>query len=808
MPFQTATNPSTGEKVVLVGNEWKPYTQSATNAQGGKAFLVNNNWLTDEGIPQGRTGADQIPGIMPQVQPVAEPERSFLDKARGVIETGAGLVSGAVTAPIVTGAEILGTLTSGKFGTPEGIRAGESVGKRVAQQIQYQPRTQAGQEYTQGVGNALASTGLQGVPLNVLSDFGRVARPAIQAAPGMVQEGLAARTARLATERSDADWARASQIDAAQAAQRLGVVVNPAKSNPTALTKTLVSATGEVNVNAKAAQRNAPRWNELAREDMGLPANTPLTPEAFERARSAHTAPYDSVRNIGQLAPSSEVTSQLQKLKLDPLSTSDPAKAAKVNGIIDRATEQISQGLSGENVIGQIRGFRKDATRVLQNNNASPIDIEVAESQLGIANSLENLIEANITDPKGLEAFRAARTAIAKTYDWERSTGITTKQVDPVQIVKMAEKGKPLSGKLADVATVAGNFPDSSTLTVAREPLMYQRLRRGGIGGTVGFYVGGGPAGAAVGAGLTDLGTSAAANFLTRQGTQNRLAIPRDNRIPFPQEPGAPFEPIPQGRAVVPYDYSQQTFTPPNFTIVPNQYGPRVTPGPGPDVSRALPAPSAESTMGALRAEDARRAGISRALGQEAEARAAQSEAAARRPTSGELIFDLDPITGRLREVSQGIKGATPETFSNFGSALETASGKIASGKPFDLTAAEKVAWDKTRVDISEIAPGFQSLNDKAIATKMMDRQWVTETLKKAQEKAKAFQQLAARAKDERARQTALMNRERMMDLAEGMEESLRSSRPVVGTTQGPKTREHIRNQLVGNRESTNKLAD
>ena len=46
--MQTATNPDTGEKVVLIGNEWKPFTQSATNPQGVKAFLVNNQWMTGE----------------------------------------------------------------------------------------------------------------------------------------------------------------------------------------------------------------------------------------------------------------------------------------------------------------------------------------------------------------------------------------------------------------------------------------------------------------------------------------------------------------------------------------------------------------------------------------------------------------------------------------------------------------------------------------------------------------------------------------------------------------------------------------
>jgi hypothetical protein len=48
MSLQTATNPTTGERVVLVGDQWQPITQSATNKQGVKAYLVGNNWLTDD----------------------------------------------------------------------------------------------------------------------------------------------------------------------------------------------------------------------------------------------------------------------------------------------------------------------------------------------------------------------------------------------------------------------------------------------------------------------------------------------------------------------------------------------------------------------------------------------------------------------------------------------------------------------------------------------------------------------------------------------------------------------------------------
>ena len=49
---QTATNPQTGEKLALIGGEWKPIAQSATNNKGVKAYLVDNKWITDEAPTQ------------------------------------------------------------------------------------------------------------------------------------------------------------------------------------------------------------------------------------------------------------------------------------------------------------------------------------------------------------------------------------------------------------------------------------------------------------------------------------------------------------------------------------------------------------------------------------------------------------------------------------------------------------------------------------------------------------------------------------------------------------------------------------
>jgi len=48
MAIQTATNPQTGERVVLVGEEWQPITQTATNKAGVKAYLAGNQWIVDD----------------------------------------------------------------------------------------------------------------------------------------------------------------------------------------------------------------------------------------------------------------------------------------------------------------------------------------------------------------------------------------------------------------------------------------------------------------------------------------------------------------------------------------------------------------------------------------------------------------------------------------------------------------------------------------------------------------------------------------------------------------------------------------
>jgi hypothetical protein len=122
------------------------------------------------------------------------------DRIMGVIETplalGATLAGGAI-APIVG---IAGTLASGKYGTQEGIRAGEQAAKSVM----YKPRTQTAREalgavgeFLQPVTSALPPTlGAAGTTLNALApatlmQANVLARPVIRQATVPVQNALA-----------------------------------------------------------------------------------------------------------------------------------------------------------------------------------------------------------------------------------------------------------------------------------------------------------------------------------------------------------------------------------------------------------------------------------------------------------------------------------------------------------------------------------------------------------------------------------------------------------------------------------------
>jgi hypothetical protein len=768
----------------------------------------------------------------PTPQPKKQEPSGILGPIRGAIEAGAGLVTNVVTAPIVEGAKIYGALTSGKFGTPEGIRAGEEFGSQFQRNF-YQPRTEEGQRYLQNIGEAASKTGMQGVPLPMLADLSRGVSAATSAAPLSAQVSTVTKMPfekRIQAKReslSAESYANAPQLDAAAEAQRLKIALNPADIDPSVSTRFLSAAAGPRGPEALALA-NKPRVTEIAKTELGLGPTTSLTSEAYSTARANLAKPYDEVRKLPTMVADETALKNLNDLRKNDKLIGGEGVAKKVNKLVDDAVAKTQAGLTGAEVLDNVRALRADAKKIYGNQNATPKQVAVADANLAIANQLESMIESNITNPKLLDQFRDARQKMARTYVYEGATDFNTGMVDVSKLARITAKDNALTGDIAALGKIAGNFPDVFTTTAASKFYDLPRLSRSGLAGGGGALVGsqfgltGSIVGGLLGGGLGEFGGALAAKRMASPKYQAGLTL-QDYRIPTNQL-AATAAPIPQSQAVVPFDprnalvqpneivgYAQdgspitaaQAFSRPNFIMT--RPGPDVRTGVQPTPPQ-LPAPSAQGTINTLRAEDVRRAGVSRTLGQQAEAQQAAAEAAARKPAGGEVILDVDPITGRMREVSQGVKGATPETFRNL-SSLDEAAKKVTAGKLFDLTAAEKVAWEKATVDIKDLGPGYTKLDDKAIAQKMMDREWVAQAYAKAREKALMFDDIAKRAANEQTKFDARVKRNQMLDLLSTLEDNLRKPRPTSSGSQGPKTREAIRNKLAGG-ENKNALSE
>lgn len=767
------------------------------------------------------TPAD-IPGAVEQPKPTSD-GRNILDYIVGVPEAAFTLATGAVGLPLSAGAALTAYGVNKGLGFPVPSSA-KPVQEYFAKSLIHQPQTKTAQDILGGLGDV--ATALK-IPSYSPTMGAFRPGPAINALRAEAQtiknfQPFAERSAQRQQQLVTKSYENANLIDAANAANRLGVAVNPAVTNPTVGNRIVGAIAG--NPEAKMARTNEPQWTRKAKEDMGLSPNTTLNDQAFGEAlkNPLIVEPYDTVRKLGRVTADEDIVNKINALKTESLIGGEASQAA-VSKLADETIARLNAGMSGQDILKNIQDFRQSAQRIYRAEKKgvtapSPESMAVADASMALADQLEAAASLYLTGTQA-RAFQNARTLSAKIFDYQRATDTRTGHLDPIKFAKITE-GKPLTGTASDIATVAANFPGVSEVKPGSWTTAIPTILRGGTGGTLGYGIGSafgmGPFGAVVGTTSGAVANALMAKRMSTPAYQAANALPRDYRSPAnmlrPVEPGssnlAIFNPE---SAVLPPEYT------PNFTMPGQPQQPRSayeaaqqalreqglqrTGSLGPDLQPAnvppqLPMPGAEGPAQARGYEYARDRAAAEA--------AAAASAGPRQPAAGGMVYELDPFTGKLRPVDQGVKGATPETFVNYGSALESAVGKVMRGERPTMTAEEMIAWKKTRVDLAAADPGYAKLSDKAITEKMMDRKWVGDTIQKARDQAKAFEEIAARAKDAQAKRDAIAKRDQLMDLLDTLEAQYARPRPTP-SPQGPKTREAKRNALAP--KSENQLA-
>jgi CheY-like chemotaxis protein len=594
----------------------------------------------------------------------------------------------------------------------------------------------------------------------------RMARPALEQAAAGIQLPFEKQLQARREAASARDYERGPQIEAAADAQRLGVAISPENIQSTLGPKLLSSVAGEAGT-TKIGQANQPTVRKIVLGELGLPLDRQLNGKAaYSESRALLSKPYQEIKALPIMAADSGITAALEALRPGADLITTDVSAKRINARIDKAIKTTSAGIDGTEVLRNIRSLREESSKIY-GNKASPVDaLERAQANIGIANTLEKLIENNITDPKLLERFRDSRSKLAKSFAYENATDFNTGIVDVSKLSRMTAKDSALTGDIAALARVAGNFPEAFSTSVTKG-LIKPELKRTGLAGTLGLLGGyalgdgvGGALGAVLGAAGGEVIGSAASRMIASPGYQSGLSL-RDMRLPATQAATAATQAAPS-TAVVPYQSPVEVLMPGEGTYFPNysrtdqpiystSFGQRALPN-------EIPKQVYEAQKNAELAQRYRSDDPS------------QSASYGQR----RAYVAPEPTVGQALPVEPSVK---------------TAASKVAAGKLFDMTAAEKVAWNKTKTDLQESLPALKALDSKALATKLADRIWVQETITKAKEKARGYAEIESRAANREAQSAARIAREKLEDTVQQLQDTLQA-RPTSRGGQGSVTRQ------------------
>lgn len=118
--------------------------------------------------PLPRTGGTNISSDVPNVitaqnrgsiAPI-EPERTMMDRVKGLGEVAGTLASGAIAQPVGAAYGVYKGMTSPNIGTQQGVQEAQQAGGELASKLQYTPKTAVGNEMMSSVGEAIGAAKL------------------------------------------------------------------------------------------------------------------------------------------------------------------------------------------------------------------------------------------------------------------------------------------------------------------------------------------------------------------------------------------------------------------------------------------------------------------------------------------------------------------------------------------------------------------------------------------------------------------------------------------------------------------------
>jgi hypothetical protein len=338
MALQTATNPQTGERVALVGDSWQPITQSATNKEGVKAYLIGDKWLTDTPAePETRqnvgaelpafakTSPNLYAGLV-KARQVAGPTIEMLGGVGGGV---LGTAAGTVASPTV----VINPVTGGVAGSALGYATAKELLNKADVALGLAPSETGGQAMKRSAGNIAEGAafevagGVAGKVVNKLVDAGTAVMGKV-ADINQLPKQLAAKIARKSFETP-------ANVAAGRNALQEAVKAGDDVTAQQALAQGKVVAPGAQAVIQKTISRTSPAVQEakaLADETARMSTIKEITPDlkASIDARKAAADPFYKTADAAIVPLDKDVSAVLARMPEGTLAAA--ANIAKMEG--------------------------------------------------------------------------------------------------------------------------------------------------------------------------------------------------------------------------------------------------------------------------------------------------------------------------------------------------------------------------------------------------------------------------------------------------------------------------------------------
>jgi hypothetical protein len=249
------------------------------------------------------------------------------------------------------------------------------------------------------------------------------------------------------------------------AGQKAGFAVPPTMANPSVLNRVLEGIPGKAGVAQGASLKNQEVTNKLAKQALGMTDDVPITEESLKALRAEAGKAYQVLKDFpGRFKADTQFTDDLARIGSDFSEAANEFPDLVKNDAIEALKTALNKpDIGPKATVELIKKLRFDASKNLKSFD-DPAKAALGQAQRSAAEALDGLIERNITasNPGAAQAYKQARTLIAKSYDVEAALNESTGNVSAKVLAKAYEKGKPISGELETIARFSSSFPKAT----------------------------------------------------------------------------------------------------------------------------------------------------------------------------------------------------------------------------------------------------------------------------------------------------------------------------------------------------------